>query len=181
MSEWLDDFNESARLMQSGREAEAASVLDRLEPTIRLQPELTPNTYVLFEIRRAMLRSAMGDRDEALARFASAMKIAFHEVGDPVEVASVARKTLDTLCEWHAWDLLLKIASNMMEFGTQHPDMQMVGVTAAWYMPYALRGLSRTDEARMHAEAIVQRLELAAAEPEAIQGWHDFLKSLDED
>lgn len=179
MSEWLDRFNSTARLMQQGAHAEAIEILNELEPTIRAQPELTPNTFVLFELRRASLYSSLGLHDESLARYQSAMKLAFHEVQDPIEVQSVAQKTLDAICEWQQWALLLKIAQNMMAFAQQHGEMQLVGVTAAWYLPYAYRGLGETELARSHARLILDRLD-TEAQPEGAEGWREFLASLEE-
>lgn len=178
MSEWLDRFNETATMMQQCRYADAIEVLNDLEPTIRAQPELTANTYVLFELRRASLYSSLGTHDESLARFQSAMKIAFHEVQDPIEIQSVAKKTLDAICEWEEWALLHKIATNLMTF-SQQQSMPLVGVTAAWYLPYAYRGLGETEKAREHAEAILDRLD-GTESAEGATGWHDFLDSLDD-
>lgn len=179
MSDWLEKFNSTAQLMQECRHAEAIEILNELEPTIRAQPELTPNTYVLFELRRAALYSSLGVYDESLARFQSAMKLAFHEVQDPLEVQVVVKKTLDTICEWQKWALLLKIARNMMTFAQQHAAMQLVGVTAAWYLPYAYRGLGETELAREHATAILERLEGHHAEAGSA-GWREFLQTLDD-
>ena len=88
MSEWLDRFNETAKLIQECQYADALDILNDLEPSIRAQPELTSNTYVLFELRRASLYSSLGLQEESLSRYQSAMKLAFHEVQDPIEVQS---------------------------------------------------------------------------------------------
>lgn len=178
MSEWLDKFNETAKLIQQCEYAEAAEILNSLEPTIRAQPELTGNTYVLFEVRRASVYSSLGKQEESLARFQSAMKLAFHEVQDPMEVQSVVKKMLDAICEWEEWKLLHKIATNLMTF-SQQQNMSGVGLIAAWYMPYAFRGLGQIDDARQHAQAIVERLE-ASDSLDGVAEWREFIDSLDE-
>ncbi len=178
MSEWLDRFNETAKLIQEGQYADALDILNDLEPGIRAQPELTSNTYVLFELRRASLYSSLGLQEESLSRYQSAMKLAFHEVQDPIEVQSVVKKTLDAICEWEEWKLLHTISTNMMQFAQQQ-NMPLVGVTAAWYLPYAYRGLGQMDQARQHANEILKRLEESESS-DGIEGWREFLKSLDE-
>ncbi len=178
MSEWLDKFNETAKLIQQCEYAGAAEILNSLEPTIRAQPELTGNTYVLFEVRRASVYSSLGKQEESLARFQSAMKLAFHEVQDPMEVQSVVKKMLDAICEWEEWELLHKIATNLMTF-SQQQNMSGVGLIAAWYMPYAFRGLGQIDDARQHAQAIVERLE-ASDSLDGVAEWREFIDSLDE-
>lgn len=176
MSEWLDRFNETAKLIQQCEYAPAIGILNELEPTIRAQPELTPNTYVLFELRRAMLYSALGKQEESLGRYQSAMKIAFHEVQDPIEVQNVAKKTMDAICEWEEWKLLHTIATNMVSFAQQQ-NMPLVSLTAAWYLPYAYRGLGETEKAREHANAIIERLEQSDSD-DGIEGWREFVDSL---
>jgi hypothetical protein len=178
MSEWLDRFNETARLIQKCQYSEALQILNELEPTIRAQPELTGNTFVLFEVRRATLCSSLDMQEESLARFQSAMKIAFHEVQDPIEVQSVVKKTLDTICEWGEWKLLHTISTNMINFAQQQ-NMPLVSVTAAWYLPYAFRGLGQIEKAREHAQAILERLEQSDSD-DGVDGWREFLASLDE-
>lgn len=178
MSEWLDRFNETAKLIQQCEYAPALQILNDLEPSIRAQPELTPNTYVLFELRRASVYSSLGKQEDALGRFQSALKLAFHEVQDPIEVQSVAKKTLDAICEWEEWKLLRTISQNMMLFGQQQ-NMPVVAMTAAWYMPYALRGLGEIEEARQHAQEILTRLEQSDSE-DGIEGWREFLVTLDQ-
>ena len=106
------------------------------------------------------------------------MKLAFHEVQDPIEVQSVVKKTLDAICEWEEWKLLHTISTNMMQFAQQQ-NMPLVGVTAAWYLPYAYRGLGQMDQARQHANEILKRLEESESS-DGIEGWREFLKSLDE-
>ncbi len=136
MSEWLDRFNETAALIQKCQYTEALEILNELEPSIRAQPELVANTYILFELRRAALYSSLGKHEDSLARYQSAMKIAFHEAQDPIEVQSVVKKTLDAICEWEEWKLLHTISTNMIAFAQQQ-NMPVVSLTAAWYLPYA--------------------------------------------
>ncbi len=178
MSEWLDRFNETAKLIQQCEHAKALEILNELEPSIRAQPELTSNTFVLFELRRASVYSSLGKQEDALGRYQSALKLAFHEVQDPIEVQSVAKKTLDAICEWEEWKLLRTISQNMMAFGQQQ-NMPLVAMTAAWYMPYALRGLGEISQARQHAQEILSRLEQSET-GEGVDGWREFLASLDE-
>ena len=178
MSEWLDRFNETAKLIQQCEYATALEILNELEPAIRAQPELTSNTFVLFELRRASVYSSLGKQEDALGRYQSALKLAFHEVQDPIEVQSVAKKTLDAICEWEEWKLLRTISENMMAFGQQQ-NMPLVAMTAAWYMPYALRGLGEISQARQHAQEILTRLE--ENEPgQGTDGWREFLAALEE-
>ena len=139
MSEWLDRFNETAKLIQQCEYEPALQILNELEPTIRAQPELTPNTFVLFELRRASLYGSLGKHEDALGRYQSALKLAFHEVQDPIEVQSVAKKTLDGRnlrvgrVEAAPHDLAEHDGVRLPAVPRLQENMPVVAMTAAWY------------------------------------------------
>lgn len=181
MSEWLDQYNATGGLLAEGRHAEVAAILDELAASLRDQDSLTPHVYVSFELRRAAAASELGQKETAIHHFREAMKIAFEETQDPIEVHTVTKRLMDTICEWQDWALLDSTANKLMRFGAEH-NLHLVSLTAGWYFPYALRGLGRIDEAREHAEAILEKLphiddEAVSAQ---IEGWTDFLRSLDD-